>query len=114
MKLTIGERAVREITDVSFGGAPNGDHLGQIDSAIEPIERIDAVRAVWLVENIVSGGLCHQSIQGAQFISIRHCMPLANLDLDEFESPSQCVTRAANAFKKEIANGSTSSPFNTR
>lgn len=114
MKFTIGEGAAPQITYVSFGEAPNGDHWGQIDSPIGPIERIDIVRALSLVENVVCGGLCHLTVQGVQLLSIRHCLPLANFDPEEFEAPLHFVTLAANAFKNELTTGISSSPFNTR
>jgi hypothetical protein len=102
-----------QATYVSFAEGPQGDHWAQLDSPIGPLDQLDIVRALTLVENVVCGGLCHVFIQGVHHLSIRHCLPLENMDTNEFETPLQFVTLAANGLRQELSAGTTStSEFN--
>ena len=90
---------------VSFAEGPKGEHWAQIDSPVGAVGSIDLVQALQLVEKAVCGGLCHLSARGEHFVSIRHCLPLATLDAEEFTGPLLMVTGAADAFERELTGG---------
>ena len=81
---------------------PNGEDWASIDSAIGRVDSVDLVRALNLVENVTCGGLSHIFVRGEHLVSIRHCVPLENLDPNEFDPPLLMVTAAADAFEREL------------
>lgn len=91
-----------QVVWVSFAEGPNGEPWAQIDSPIGSVQSIDLVRALHLMENAVCGGLCHVFARGQDLVSIRHCVPLDNLDEAEFTGPLRMVTGAADAFENEL------------
>lgn len=89
---------------VTVGEGPDGEEWAQIDSPVGALDSIDLVRALNLVENAACGGLCRLFVAGQEMVSVRHCVPLDTLDVEEeFIRPLMIVNAAAAAFSMELA-----------
>lgn len=73
-----------------------GEDWIHIESAIGRRDGVDLHRALAEVETLMCGGLS----QVGDFVTLRHAVPLANLDLNEFERPLHLVTGTADEMEK--------------
>jgi hypothetical protein len=73
-----------------------GEDWIHIESVVGRLDRVDLKRALAEVEMMMCGGLA----QVGDFVTLRHSVPLANLDLNEFERPLHLVTGTADEMEK--------------
>lgn len=72
----------------------------QIESPFAEVDKVDLTRALEEVGHIVCGGL---ALIG-NVLTIRHAMPLANLDINEFERPLALVTNTADQLEQQLSD----------
>jgi hypothetical protein len=70
----------------------------QIESAIGELGQVDLEKAVKQVGETLVGGL---SLLG-NLVTFRHAVPLEDLSINEFESPLQLVTTAADQLERDL------------
>lgn len=75
----------------------------QIESPVGPVDGMDLRRVLQEVGDMVCGGA---AIVG-DLLLIRHSVPLANLDINEFERPLDLVTLTADELEKKLVGGDT-------
>jgi len=73
-----------------------------LESAIGELDEIDLGAALREVGEMVCGGL---ALVTDTLVGIRHAVPLANLDVNEFESPLTLVTLGADHLEKLLVGG---------
>lgn len=73
----------------------------QIESPFAEVDKIDLRKALEEVGLIVCGGL---ALIG-DVLTIRHSVPLANLNINEFERPLALVTSTADRLEAQLAGG---------
>jgi hypothetical protein len=73
----------------------------QIESPFAEVNKIDLRNALEEVGRIVCGGL---AVIG-DVLTIRHSVPLANLNINEFERPLVLVTNTADRLEALLAGG---------
>lgn len=74
------------------------EHWMQIESPIAPMDSVNIREALGAVGSLVCGGLAE--LEGV--LTLRHCMPLANLDANEFESPLHLVVATADRLEAQL------------
>lgn len=70
----------------------------EIESPIAKVGEVDAMRVLRKVEELICGGL---SIAADHF-TLKHSIPIANLDPNEFEEPLMAIVAAADHLEKEL------------
>lgn len=75
-----------------------GSDWAQVESPIARLDEVDLRAAIKLVAGKVCGGL--SSVQG--LLTIRHGIPLANLDANEIADPIASIVDTADAMEKEL------------
>jgi hypothetical protein len=78
-----------------------GEEWLQIESPFAEVGRVDLRNALEEVGRIVCGGL---ALIG-DVVTIRHAVPLANLNINEFERPLALVTNTADRLEAKLAGG---------
>jgi hypothetical protein len=73
----------------------------QIESPFANVDEVDVRRALEEVGNLVCGGL---AIMG-DILTIRHSVPLENLNINEFERPLALVTFTADELERRMSGG---------
>jgi hypothetical protein len=73
----------------------------QIESPFAEVNKVDLQKALEEVGRIVCGGL---AVIG-EILTIRHAVPLANLNINEFERPLELVTNTADRLEELLAGG---------
>lgn len=69
-----------------------------IESPFAEATDVDLDKVLETAGRMVVGGV----VVVGQYLVIRHAVPLANLDTNEFERPLQLVTRAADQLEREM------------
>jgi hypothetical protein len=87
---------------VSYADDFMDEQWAQLDSPVGPLNRIDLIAALSLMEDAVAGGLCRLVLGGVEMLTVRHSVPLATLDWDDFDKPLRMVTAAADGFEREL------------
>jgi hypothetical protein len=72
-----------------------------IESPVGPVAKIDLQSALRQVGQMVCGG----AGMVGDLLTIRHAVPLVNLDINEFERPLHLVTVTADRLEKELIGG---------
>jgi hypothetical protein len=70
-----------------------------VESPFARLDEVDLSTALQSVSNIVCGGL---GLMMGQYVTLRHAVPLATLDIDEFERPLHLVTTSADKLEKRF------------
>jgi hypothetical protein len=73
----------------------------QIESPFAEVGSVDLQRALEEVGGVVCGGA---AINGGHLL-VRHSVPLANLNINEFERPLALVTTTADRLERELDGG---------
>jgi hypothetical protein len=73
----------------------------QIESPFAEVGSVDLRRALEEVGGVVCGGA---AINGGHLL-VRHAVPLANLNINEFERPLGLVTTTADRLERELDGG---------
>ena len=73
----------------------------QIESPVGEVDKIDLRKLLEAVGGIVCGGA---AVMG-DHVTIRHAVPLANLDINEFERPLVLVTSTADRLEQQLVGG---------
>jgi hypothetical protein len=73
-----------------------GEDWIHIESAIGARGHVDVDRALAEIETLLCGGLS----QVGDFLTLRHAVPLANLDVNEFERPLHLVSGTADELER--------------
>lgn len=76
-----------------------------IDSVVGHELEVDLLAALRAVSTLACGGLSHLRVQDQDMISLRHVVPLATVDADEFDLPLVLVTGAADALEQALIGG---------
>ena len=79
----------------------NGEEWVQIESPFGELGSIDLTAALQAVGNTVCGGM---ALFG-NMVTFRHSLPLADLNIAEFESPLALVTTTADQLEKTLVGG---------
>ena len=87
---------------VSSLEGPDGAIWASIDSPIGLETQVDLFAALRMVEDVTCGGLAHLFLGGQDVVVVRHAVPLATLDPEEFNAPLRMVTAAADAFAQAL------------
>jgi hypothetical protein len=82
--------------------AANGAEWIQIESPFAEIGSVDLSAAIRAVGNTVVGGLASA---GDTLITFRHSVPLADLQIAEFEQPLHLVIGTADRFEQQFTGG---------
>ncbi len=70
----------------------------QIESPFAELNTVDLRKAVKEIGDMVCGGLAAVG----EFVTVRHAVPLVNLNINEFERPLILVTTTADRLEKEF------------
>jgi len=73
----------------------------QIESPFAELGSVNLAQALQHIGNTVCGGM---ALFG-NLVTFRHSLPLANLNINEFESPLALVTTTADNLEKELVGG---------
>jgi hypothetical protein len=73
----------------------------QIESPFAEVDEVDVRKALTEIGRTVCGGL---AVIG-DVLTIRHAVPLANLNINEFERPLTLVTNTADRLEAQLAGG---------
>jgi hypothetical protein len=73
-----------------------------IESPFGELGQIDVAQAVRATDGMVCGGI---GAAVGRFVTFRHAVPLANLDVNEFERPLLLVTSTADKLESEVSAG---------
>jgi len=73
----------------------------QIESPFAEVDKIDIRKALTEIGRTVCGGL---AVIG-DVLTVRHAVPLANLNINEFERPLALVTNTADRLEAQLAGG---------
>jgi hypothetical protein len=98
---TSGQR-VQQIF-VSFADDYNDVQWAQIDAPLGPLAAMSLPSALGLVESAVCGGLCRLVVGGEELVTLRHAVPLNNLDWPEFDLPLRLLALAADGIRTQLA-----------
>lgn len=96
---------VDDRTQFVFVSKAGNDALGEwacIESAIGDLKDVDLTKVCGEVDSNVIGGIVVKSGMGKVFL--RHTVPLANLDINEFEVPLLMVTMSADVMEKKFTS----------
>jgi hypothetical protein len=74
-----------------------------VESPFGKADRLDIGDALREVEGMLCGGI---SLVG-DFLTLRHAVPLENLDVNEFERPLTLITGAADTLESKLSVGDT-------
>lgn len=78
--------------------ADGGSDWAQIESPIAALDAVDLRAALKLVAGKVGGGLSTEE----GLLTIRHGIPLANLDANEIDEPLGLIAKTADLMEKEL------------
>jgi len=78
-----------------------GEEWLQIESPFGDINAVNMPAAVRAVGQTVCGGIA----SFGDFVTIRHSLPLDNLNINEFERPLALVTNTADQFEQMFTGG---------
>jgi hypothetical protein len=78
-----------------------GEEWVQIESPIGEIAKLDLRAALEQIGQTVCGG----AGMVGDLVTMRHAVPLVNLDVNEFERPLHLVTITADRLEKELVGG---------
>jgi hypothetical protein len=81
--------------------ADGSEEWVQIESPFGEVASVDLPAALAQIGNTVCGGLA----QFGDFVTFRHSLPLANLNINEFESPLALVTTTADNLERQFTGG---------
>src|SRR5262245_43531013 len=73
----------------------------QIESPFGEFGSVDLSRALQEIGNTVCGGMA----MAGNLVTFRHSIPLANLNINEFESPLALVTTTADRLERQLVGG---------
>lgn len=76
----------------------NGEDWVQVESPIGELDKIDLRALLELTENTVVGG----AAVTAGHVVLRDALPLADMSVEEFESPFSVITSTADRFEREL------------
>jgi hypothetical protein len=76
-----------------------GEEWVLIESVIGSLDEVNLRAALDQVGDLVCGGLARL---GNDLIGLRHAVPLANLDVNEFERPLVLVTSSADRLERNL------------
>lgn len=78
-----------------------------IESPVGKLGQVDLGRAVQLIGDKVVGGIALATDFADPLVTVRHAVPLANLDVNEFEAPFGIVMRTADELEKSLTGSDT-------
>ncbi len=83
---------------VSHGQTGDGADWATVESAIGKIGEVDVSKALKRVGSMVCGGLSSTG----EYVTLRHAVPLANLDANEIETPIGMIVSSADDLEQEL------------
>lgn len=102
-------------TYVSSGIGPNDKLWVSIDALVGLLSGIDLGLAARAVGDVVCGGLAHMPIQEADYLVVRHGMPIEDLPpnrIDDFLDPLYAASYGALTLKRQFGGAGTAGCFN--
>jgi hypothetical protein len=102
-------------TFVSSAIGPSDKLWVSIDALVGPLDGIDLGMAARAVGEVVCGGLAHMPIQGADYLVVRHGMPVEDLPpsrIDDFLGPLYAASYGALSLKQRFGVASSTGGFN--
>lgn len=81
--------------------ADDNEEWVQIESPVAKMSEVNATKALELAEDLVCGGLA----KSGDYLVFRHSVPLADMSVEEFESPFRLVIGSADGLEKELTAG---------
>jgi hypothetical protein len=100
LKFRLGDR-VQPVWITRYGGG-DGEDWAVIESPIGDVEKLDIVHALEMVSDVTVGGLALSVHDNNRVLTLRHAVPLSNLDINELEIPLRRVTMAADTIEAEL------------
>jgi hypothetical protein len=82
--------------------AEDGSEWAAIDSVVGHELEVDLLAALRAVSTLACGGLSHLRVQDQDMVALRHVVPLATVDAEEFDLPLILVTGAADALEQVL------------
>jgi hypothetical protein len=79
----------------------SGEQWMHIESPIGPVAEVDLGRAIEVTENVVCGGISKLG----ELVTLRHTVPLADLDISELNVPMQRVIHSADELERALVGG---------
>ena len=76
----------------------NGDEWAKIESTIARVDEVDLHALLELIRFQLVGGLAKND----DFVTVRHSIPLADMSVEEFESPLAAVLETADYLELSI------------
>jgi hypothetical protein len=99
MRLTFGlDGGRRQIVFLFRAATQSGTEWVQIESPIGSIDRVPFIPLMRLVAETVCGGV--SSID--DMLVYRHAVPLADMDVEQFEAPLRMVTGTADNLERHL------------
>lgn len=95
-------------TYVSSAIGPNDKFWVSIDALVGPLGGIDIGAALRAVGDVVCGGLAHMPLNGADYLVVRHGMPMEDLPpnrIDDFLGPLYASSYSALDVKRRFGGG---------
>ena len=87
-----------QVAMVSLRVDQEGAEWAEIFSPIGPLDDVDLIAAVIAVHGAAVGGLSSAS----DLVGIRHSVPLASMDLEEFDRPLRLVLTSADYLEQAL------------
>jgi len=103
------------MTYVSSAVGPQDKLWVSIDALVGLINTIDLGSAARAVGDVVCGGLAHMPIQGADYLVVRHGMPIEDLPpnrIDDFLGSLYAASFGAFSLKQKFGGAATPGGFN--
>ena len=85
--------------------AEDGSEWAAIDSVVGHELEVDLLAALRAVSTLACGGLSHLRVQDQDMVALRHVVPLATVEAEEFDLPLILVTGAADALEEALIGG---------
>jgi hypothetical protein len=82
--------------------AEDGSEWAAIDSVVGHELEVDLLAALRAVSTLACGGLSYLRVQDQDMVALRHVVPLATVEAEEFDLPLVLVTGAADALEQAL------------
>lgn len=89
-----------QLVFVSQAQTGDGAEWAHVESAIGKVGEVDLAKAVDRVGSMVCGGVASTG----DYVTLRHAVPLANLDANEIDAPIQLVVRSADELEQALTD----------
>lgn len=84
--------------------AEDSDRLAwaHLDAPVGPLDSIELASALDVIDRAICGGLSRIRLGSADYLTVRHSVPLANLDWDDLDRPLRLMVLTAEAVAERL------------